>query len=110
MTVRIPDHFSPLRRAALLGATSLVSMPVLSQFRVEISGVGMTQLPISVAAFRGEEALAQRISAIVQADLERSGQFRPVDAAGVVTVVGTPSGRFLPLAFGIYTRRTGLGR
>lgn len=84
MTVRIPDRFSPLRRAALLGATSLVSMPVLSQFRVEISGVGMTQLPISVAAFRGEEALAQRISAIVQADLERSGQFRAIDAAGVV--------------------------
>jgi TolB protein len=42
----------------------------------------MTQLPIAVAAFRGNEALNQKVALIVQADLERSGQFRGVDAAG----------------------------
>ncbi|MBC7706009.1 MAG: hypothetical protein H7274_18940, partial [Rhodoferax sp.] len=35
----------------LLGACLLVTMlPALAQFRVEVSGVGMTQLPIAVAA------------------------------------------------------------
>lgn len=56
--------------------------PALAQFRVEVSGVGLTQLPIAVAPFRGEAQAPQKIAAIVQADLERSGQFRGVDASG----------------------------
>lgn len=59
----------------------LACLPALAQFRVEVSGVGLTQLPIAVAPFRGDDAAPQKIGAIVQADLERSGQFRQV--AGV---------------------------
>ncbi|MES3003449.1 MAG: Tol-Pal system beta propeller repeat protein TolB [Pseudomonadota bacterium] len=54
----------------------------LAQFRVEVTGVGLTQLPIAVAPFRGDAEAPQKIAAIVQADLERSGQFRAIDAAG----------------------------
>lgn len=61
---------------------SLPAVPALAQFRVEVTGVGLTQLPIALAPFRGEAQSPQRISAIVQADLERSGQFRAVDTAG----------------------------
>ena len=60
----------------------LVQSTAWAQFRVEVSGVGLTQVPVAIAAFRGEEAATQKISAIVQADLERSGQFRGVDTAG----------------------------
>ena len=56
--------------------------PALAQFRVEVTGVGLTQLPIAVAAFRGEEGVPQKIAAIIQADLERSGQFRGIEASG----------------------------
>lgn len=59
-----------------------LAAPVMAQFRVEISGVGMTQMPVVIAPFRGEAASPQKISAIVQADLERSGQFKGIDAAG----------------------------
>ncbi len=69
-----------LKRFLLCVAASLAVLPALAQFRVEVSGVGLTQLPIGLAAFRGEESAPQKISAIVQADLERSGQFRPVAA------------------------------
>lgn len=55
-----------------------------AQFRVEVSGVGVTQLPIAIAAFRGEEIAPQKISAIIQADLERSGQFRAIEAGGIL--------------------------
>jgi len=48
-----------------------------------VAGVGLTQLPVVVPAFRGEGAAPQKMSAIVLADLERSGQFRNVDAAGL---------------------------
>ena len=67
-------------RSALALALLLCALPALAQFRVEVSGVGLTQLPVAIAGFRGEDQSPQKISAIVQADLERSGQFRAVDA------------------------------
>ena len=60
----------------------LLAGPVMAQFRVEVTGVGMTQMPIAVVAFRGEAGSPQKLSAIVQADLERSGQFKGLDASG----------------------------
>ncbi len=63
----------------LAGAASFVPLAALAQFRVEISGVGVTQLPVSIMAFRGDDAAPQKIGAIVQADLERSGQFKQID-------------------------------
>ena len=58
-------------------------LPQLSwgQFRVDVSGIGLTQVPISILEFRGQSASGQKISEIVQADLERSGQFRLLNAA-----------------------------
>ena len=68
----------------LLAAGALPwSSLTLAQFRVEVSGVGLTQMPIAVATFRGEAQAPQKIGAIVKADLERSGIFRAVDTAGV---------------------------
>ena len=75
----------PSRRyvmAALMASAALPALPALAQFRVEVSGVGLTQLPIALAPFRGEAQAPQKISSIVQADLERSGQFRGIDASG----------------------------
>ena len=73
-------HLSRRHAIAALMASSAV--PALAQFRVEVSGVGLTQLPIALVPFRGEAQSPQKISSIVQADLERSGQFRAVDALG----------------------------
>jgi TolB protein len=68
-----------------VGAGALAAWgPAWSQFRVEVTGVGVTQLPIALPAFRGEATAPQKISAIVRADLERSGGFRAADATGVV--------------------------
>ena len=52
------------------------------QFRVEVSGVGLTQMPIAIATFKGEAQAPQKVGAIVKADLERSGVFRAVDTTG----------------------------
>lgn len=68
---------------SLLAAGAFPVLPAFAQFRVEVSGVGLTQLPIAVAAFRGDAQAPQKIGAIVRADLERSGMFRPVDTTGV---------------------------
>lgn len=73
---------SESRRLLVAGLVMAPLAPALAQFRVEVSGVGLTQLPIAVAPFRGDAQAPQKIGAIVQADLERSGQFRAVDASG----------------------------
>jgi TolB protein len=73
---------NPVRRALLGALVVAPALPAWAQFRVEVSGVGLTQLPIALATFRGEDAAPQKISAIIRADLERTGQFRPVDASG----------------------------
>jgi TolB protein len=65
------------------GLAALPSVPTAhADFRVEITGVGATQVPIAVAPFRDEATVGVAVSAIVRADLERSGLFRglPVDA------------------------------
>ena len=67
---------------ALFCFLTLLSANVWAQFRVEVSGVGLTQLPIAVSTFKGDDASPQKIGAIIQADLERSGQFRGIDPSG----------------------------
>ena len=70
------------RRSLLaLLATSPV-LPALAQFRVEVSGVGITRIPIAIPTFRGEASAPQQIAAIVRANLERSGRFHIIDGAG----------------------------
>ncbi len=81
---------SPSRRAAaqrMLGGLALLGGGALwpwqaaqAQFRVEIAGVGATQIPIAIGAFRDEGRIPQPISRIIKADLERSGLFRILDA------------------------------
>ena len=52
---------------------------VWAEVRVEVSGVGINQIPIAMASFRGQEAAPQKPSQIVAADLDRSGQFKTID-------------------------------
>jgi TolB protein len=59
-----------------------VAAPAGAQFRVEISGVGATQLPIALPRLRDEGKAQQPVSQIIRADLERSGYFRIVDDGG----------------------------
>jgi TolB protein len=50
---------------------------------IEMFGIGANQIPISVVPFAGENALPQGITAVIAADLQRSGLFKIVDPAGV---------------------------
>ncbi len=68
------------------------ALPAWAQFRVEISGVGATQVPIAIVKFRDEERATPSLSlsAIVRADLERSGVFRSIDAPGALDEAARP--------------------
>lgn len=77
-------------RLFLLCLTALLSVVVSSaaqaQYRVEIAGIGSSQMPIAVAPFAGEQALADKPSEIIAADLQRSGKFGIVSTAGTEPV------------------------
>jgi TolB protein len=64
--------------AVLIGV--LAPTAAQAQFRVDISGIGATRVPIAVAGFKDEARSAEPLAAIIRADLERSGAFNIVDA------------------------------
>lgn len=76
--------------ATAAGAVLACPASALAQFRVEISGVGATQLPIAIAKFKDEDKTNQVLSAIVRADLERSGIFRGQDVSTVMDETTVP--------------------
>ena len=77
-----PVLTSGRRRRLLAGAAAGVLgaplLPAWAQFRVEVAGVGLKQIPFSIAPFRGAEQGGTDVPAIVRNDLERTGQLRMI--------------------------------
>ncbi len=63
----------------LVSTLFFVGFTVSAQFRVEVSGIGLTQVPVAIVPFRGDDDAPQKIGSIILADLTRSGQFRGID-------------------------------
>jgi TolB protein len=72
------------RRLFITALLSAAAWPAAAQFRVEISGVGASQVPVTIATFRGEDKAGVPIAAIVRSDLQRSGLFRASDTAAAL--------------------------
>jgi TolB protein len=92
-TATAPARLRLLQQLAWACALLVALLPdfAAAQFRVEISGVGGTQLPIVVARFKDEDKAPQQVSAIVRADLERSGLFKSMDTTSVIDEVAQPA-------------------
>jgi len=56
-----------------------------AQLRIEISGVGSNQIPIAIAGFADENLAPQQVSAIIKADLDRSGYFKIIDTGNTMS-------------------------
>ena len=74
----------------LLFGLPFAVQPAMAQFRVEISGVGATQVPIAIARFRDEDKTNQMLSGIIRADLERSGVFQSQEVTSVIDETTAP--------------------
>lgn len=70
-----------------IAALSLLTFTISAQaqLRIEISGVGTNQIPITIAAFADEALHAQPPSAIIRADLQRSGLFHVMESPSEVS-------------------------
>lgn len=70
---------------SVLVLTALCAAPLArAQLSIEITGAGATRIPIAIVPFAGEAALPPGISAIVRADLERSGLLRGLEVPPLV--------------------------
>ncbi|WP_131110385.1 Tol-Pal system beta propeller repeat protein TolB [Sulfuricystis thermophila] len=74
--------------AALLFAGA--AMLAQAQLSIEITGAGASRLPIAISDFAGERVVAQALTSVIRADLERSGRFNLVNTAGSVLDENTP--------------------
>ena len=63
----------------LLASYCLLGPAAHAQLTFEITGAGANRIPVAIATFAGEAQVPQSVSAVVRADLERSGLFKLVD-------------------------------
>lgn len=61
---------------------SIMHAPLHATLNIEIFGGGATRIPIAVVPFSDESRLPQGVTAVVAADLERTGLFRFIDSLG----------------------------
>ncbi|MBC7488829.1 MAG: Tol-Pal system protein TolB [Glaciimonas sp.] len=66
--------------------TAILSTPIVyAQLRIETAGVGASQIPIAIASFSDENLAPQQITAIIKADLSRSGMFKIINTGDVLS-------------------------
>jgi len=66
--------------ASLLTLFACTALLAADELKIEMFGTGSKLLPIAVAPLTGENALKDSVTAIIRADLERSGRFKLIDA------------------------------
>ncbi|GHU05501.1 protein TolB [Betaproteobacteria bacterium] len=57
--------------------------PAHAELTIEITGAGANRIPIAIADFGGDFVSARTLTGIVRGDLDRSGEFRMQDTAGI---------------------------
>ena len=83
--------YHPFRMVLLVLLWLSLAPAAHSQLRIEIIGGGANQVPIAIAPFKGEETLPQKVTAVIAADLIRSGMFRIVDSGGLMAILAEPA-------------------
>lgn len=68
-------------RTFFVAAVAFFSFSAQAELRIEISGVGASQIPIAIAHFANESVAPHKASDVIKADLSRSGMFRVVNVS-----------------------------
>jgi len=79
-----------MRIILFLGAL-LLAAAAQAQLTIDITTSGGRQIPIAIAPLAGESAQPQSVSAVVSADLSRTGLFRLIDTTALNPIPTEPS-------------------
>mgnify|MGYP000938091017 CR=1 FL=1 len=74
----------------LVGVLSLWHAAASAELNIEITVPGSNRIPVAIAEFGGDTASGRIVTAVIRADLERSGLIKIVDADGTTMTEGTP--------------------
>lgn len=67
-----------------------IASPLQAQLSIEVTGGGANRIPVAIADFGGDSSNARSLSAIIRADLERSGLFRVIDPGFMAMTENSP--------------------
>ena len=77
--------------AAILLMAAVFVRPAQAQLTIEITGGAAVQIPIALVPFAGERTQSTSMTAIIAADLQRSGLFKIIDSSSVFPAPHQPS-------------------
>jgi TolB protein len=77
--------------AAVVLSSALLTAPAQAVLTIEIIGGGAQQIPVTILPLLGEDRFTDKISQIVSADLQRSGQFKLGSVGSVRPFPSDPS-------------------
>ena len=80
-----------MKRLLIAFLAAFAALAAHAQLTIDITTSGGRQIPVAILPFAGEAAQPQPVSAVVGADLARTGLFRLVNAVGVSPLPTEPS-------------------
>ena len=66
-------------RTIALALLSSAALNAAAQLTIEVTGAGANRIPIAIANFEGDRVISAALTAVIRADLERSGTFNLID-------------------------------
>ena len=76
--------------AMAAGVSAAVTLPARALVEIDVNKGNIEPLPIAITDFLAGDAMGTEISAVVAADLRRSGLFSPVDKAAFIEKISNP--------------------
>lgn len=86
--------FSPIRLVLAVAALmSVFSAPAFARVEININKGNVEPLPIAITDFMSSDGIGAQVSAVIAADLQRSGLFAPVNKSAFIEKITSPSHR-----------------
>ena len=88
MKIKIRTIFAAV--AVMVTASMAATLPARAVVEININKGNVEPLPIAVTDFLSGDQLGANISAVIAADLERSGLFAPIDKKAFIEKISNP--------------------
>mgnify|MGYP002652999326 CR=1 FL=1 len=83
--------FSPIRLVLAVAALmSVFSAPAFARVEININKGNVEPLPIAITDFMSGDGIGAQVSAVIAADLQRSGLFAPVNKSAFIEKITSP--------------------
>ncbi len=89
-TMKMMNRYLFLPMAIIAAMALMATSPARAVVEIDINRANVEPLPIAITDFISGDAIGAQISAVVAADLKRSGLFAPIDQAAFIEKISNP--------------------